>query len=276
MTIISITEPRTTNSPARAAPAWTVRPVSTPGLFTASGEVALRAVRKYFRTPGLFVMGLVQSAGFLFIFRYVFGGAVQAGTARYVDYLVPGYVATLVLFTGGGVAVAVAEDRDQGFTPRLLSLPVPRLSIVAGRAVADFLTTMWSLVFTTAFGFLIGFRLPGPLPGAATAAGLCLAYGLAFTIAFIVIGLYAPSAQAAQGMSMIAFVLAFVSSTYVPATSMPGWLQPFAKYQPISPMVDAVRSALVGSSHDVALALLWTGGLIAVFIPVAVVRCRRP
>jgi hypothetical protein len=83
---------------------------------------------------------------------------------------------------------------------------------------------------------------PGELPGTKViddgaepvgfglaALGLCLLYGLVFTIVFIVIGLFASNAQAAQSMSMIAFVLAFVSSTYVPPESMPGWLQPFAK-----------------------------------------------
>jgi ABC-2 type transport system permease protein len=96
-----------------------------------------------------------------------------------------------------------------------------------------------------------------------------------FTVVFIVIGLMAPNPQAAQGMSMIAFVLAFISSTYVPVSTMPGWLQPFAKYQPITPMVDAVRSALVGSTSDVGLALLWSGLLIAICTPIAVLRYRR-
>ena len=74
-------------------------------------------------------------------------------------------------------------------------------------------------------------------------------------------GLFAPNAQAAQGMSLIAFVFAFISSAYVPATSMPGWLQPFSKYQPITPMVDAVRALLAGSSSDVGLALAWSAML---------------
>jgi ABC-type multidrug transport system permease subunit len=74
---------------------------------------------------------------------------------------------------------------------------------------------------------------------------------------------------------MIAFVLAFISSTYVPPASMPGWLQPFAKYQPVTPMVDAVRSALTGGSHDLGLALIWSAALVAVFAPVAVLRYRR-
>ena len=79
----------------------------------------------------------------------------------YVDFLVPSYVATIVLFTGGGIAVAVAEDKVQGFTDRLLSLPVPRYSLVLGRTLADSTTNVWSILTTAAFGFLFGFRLPG-------------------------------------------------------------------------------------------------------------------
>jgi ABC-2 type transport system permease protein len=250
-------------------------PKSPPGPAVAALEVARRALRKYFRTPGLFVMGMVQSGMFLFSFRYVFGGAVTVGGVSYVDYLVPGYVATIVLFTGGGIAVAVAEDRAGGFTDRLLSLPVARSSIVLGRAAADFATNLWSILFTAALGLAFGFRAPDGAAHALAALGLCALYGLVFTLVFLVIGLIAPNAQAAQGMSMIAFVLAFISSTYVPAGTMPGWLQPFAKYQPITPMVDAVRSVLAGSTSDVALALIWSAALLVVATPIAIARYRR-
>jgi ABC-2 type transport system permease protein len=272
----SLTTAATPAAPSPAGPARAVtRPARPPGVVAAAAQVARRALLKYVRTPGLLVMGMVQSALFLFSFRYVFGGAVHVGAGGYVDYLIPGYVATIVLFTGGGIAVAVAEDRAQGFTDRLLSLPVPRSSLVAGRAAADFLTNAWSILFTAAVGFAFGFRLTGTVPGGLAALALCLLYGLVFTMAFIVIGLFAPSPQAAQGMSMIAFVLAFISSTYVPATSMPGWLQPFSRYQPISPMVDAVRSALAGSTHDLPQALAWSAALLAVSTPIAIWRYRR-
>jgi ABC transporter DrrB family efflux protein len=269
MTTEAITHP---GAPATAAIA---RPAGPPGAFLVSAEVARRALRKYFRTPGLSVMGVVQSVLFLFSFRFVFGGAVQGGAPAYVDFFVPGYVATIVLFTGAGIAVAVAEDRAGGFTGRLLSLPVPRLSIVAGRALADVTTNTWSILVTAAFGFLFGFRLSGTVPDGLAALGLCLVYGVVFTMVFIVIGLISPNAQAAQGMSMIAFVFAFISSTYVPAGTMPGWLQPFARYQPITPMVTAVRSLIVGSTSDLGLALAWSALLIAAFTPIAVLRYRR-
>jgi ABC transporter DrrB family efflux protein len=257
-----------------AAPAVT-RPAAPPGITRVSLEVARRALRKYFRTPGLFVMGVVQSVLFLFTFRYVFGGAIQGGSSQYVEFFVPGYVATIVLFTGGGIAVAVAEDRVSGFTGRLLSLPVPRLAIVIGRAFADVTTNAWSILATAAFGFAFGFRLTGSVTDGLAAFGLCVVYGIVFTMVFMVIGLFSPNGQAAQGMSMIAFVFAFISSTYVPAASMPGWLQPFAKYQPITPMVDAVRSLLAGAAADVGLALAWSALLLVVFTPVAVLRYRR-
>jgi ABC-2 type transport system permease protein len=252
-----------------------VRPARPPAAVTAAGEIARRALLKYLRTPGLSIMAVVQSALFLFSFRYVFGGAIHAGATSYVDFLVPAYVASIVLFTGGGISVAVAEDKAQGFTDRLLSLPVPRLAIVAGRTLADSITNAWSILTTAAFGFLFGFRLTGTVGGGLAALGLCLLYGVVFTVVFIVIGLLAPSVQAAQGMSLIAFVFAFISSAYVPATSMPGWLQPFAQYQPITPMVDAVRSLVAGSSSDVGLALLWSAALLLVFTPLAVLRYRR-
>jgi len=251
------------------------RPARPPSVTGASVQVALRALRKYFRTPGLSVMGIVQSALFLFSFRYVFGGAIHAGSTGYVEFLVPSYVAMVVLFTGGGIAVAVAEDKVQGFTDRLLSLPVSRYSLVLGRTLADSATNLWSIVTTAAFGFLFGFRLPGSWGEGLAALGLCALYAVVFTIVFIVMGLFAPNAQAAQGMSLVAFVFAFISSAYVPATSMPGWLQPFSKYQPITPMVDAVRSQLTGSSSDVGLALAWSALLIVVFMPIAVIRYRR-
>jgi ABC-2 type transport system permease protein len=216
-------------------------------------------------------MGIAQSALFLFMFRYVFGGAIHAGNAAYFEYLVPGYVATIVLFNGGAIAVGVAEDKAQGFTDCLLSLPISRLALVVGRVLADLTTNGWWIVFTAA----LGFHLPGTVPSGLAALGLCLLYGLVFTVVFTTIGLYAPNAQAAQGMSMIAFVFAFISSTYVPTSSMPGWLQPFGEHQPVSPMVNAVRSVLTGGTHDVAIALIWSAALILTFTPIAVIRYRH-
>jgi ABC-2 type transport system permease protein len=110
-------------------------------------------------------------------------------------------------------------------------------------------------------------------------------FGFAFEWMFITMGLFAGNAQAAQGMGMIVFPLAFVSSAYLPVSSMPAWLQVFAKHQPLTYMVDAVRSLTLGphaqtllghpGSYFVIRALLWTIAIIAVFVPLAVAKYRR-
>jgi len=98
-------------------------------------------------------------------------------------------------------------------------------------------------------------------------------------------GLFAGSGQAAQGMGMIVFPLAFVSSAYVTVASMPGWLQVFAKYQPLTYMVDAVRGLTLGSraqielghpsSYYIARSLIWATAIFAVSVPLAVAKYQR-
>lgn len=252
---------------------------------TSTIEVAKRALRKYVRTPQLVVLGAVQGAMFLLIFRYVFGGAIGSGGLKYVDFLVPGFITTGVLFSGAGAAAGVAEDVEQGFLDRLRSLPVPRLSLPMGRALADTVTLTYGLVITAAIGFLVGFRLHGSVPAALAAFGLCIVFGFAWGWVFLTMGLVAGNAQAAQGMSLLVFPFSFVSAAYVPTHTMPGWMQPFAEHQPITPMVNAVRLLTQGDAAEriighsagsqVVVALLWSAGILAVFVPIAVARYRK-
>jgi ABC transporter DrrB family efflux protein len=255
------------------------------GLVPASFAVARRTLRKFIRTPQLILMSTVQGALFLLIFRYVFGGAIDASGLNYVAFLVPGFVTTTILFAGTGAAAGVAEDIEHGFFDRLRSLPIPRAAAMAGRAIADTGLLVWTLAVTVAIGFATGFRIETDLAHGAAAFGLCLLFGFAFEWVFISMGLVAGNAQAAQGMSMLVFPLTFVSSAYVPVSTMPSWMQGFAEHQPITVMANAVRcltggadvEAALGHSagHYVGLSLLWTAGLLAVFAPLAIARFAR-
>ena len=246
---------------------------------------ATRSLRAYLRTPQLVVVGAVQGAMFLLIFRYVFGGAIAAGGVAYVDFLVPGFVVTSVLFAGSTAASGVATDATSGLYDRLRSLPIPRLGVLTGRWLADTIVCVWGLAITIAVGFAVGFRVHGSAPPALFAFALCALFGAAFAWMFIVIGLVSGSAQAAQGMSLLVFPLTFVSSAYVPVKTMPGWMQPFAEHQPITMMAGAVRSLVLGDRAEAVLghsttwfvlrALAWTVAITAVFAPIAVARFRR-
>jgi ABC-2 type transport system permease protein len=256
------------------------------GFLSASYQVAVRTVKKFARTPQLVIAGTAQGALFLLIFRYVFGGAIgHTGSLSYVDFVIPGFVVTSVLFTGMGAATGIAEDLQGGFFDRLRSLPIRLLSIVSGRIGGDSVLLTWSLVVTTAVGVLVGFRVHNGAAAAAAAFGLCLVYGFAFLWLFIGLGLLAGNPQAAQGLSFLVFPLSFVSSAYVPVATMPGWMQGFAAHQPLTSMCNTVRilteghgaQQLLGHSLSSYLipSLLWSAALVLAFAPLTVHRLRR-
>jgi ABC-2 type transport system permease protein len=277
---------------ATLTPAALPAPAMAPGadagqtsMIASTLSVAKRTILKFVRSPQLIVVGTIQGAMFLLIFRYVFGGAINTGGVGYVDFLVPGFVATGVLFAGMAGAAGMAEDRAGGFLDRLRSLPIPRLSVLSGRALAETALMTEGTFVSVAIGFAVGFRLHGGAGGGLAALALCVLYGFCFCWLFLAIGLLAGSAQAAQGMSLLVFPLTFVSSAYVPVHTMPGWLQAFANNQPLTMMTNAVRAladghrvqAMLGHStgYWVGASLLWCAILLVIFAPLTAALYRR-
>ncbi len=255
------------------------------GIFVSTGQIARRVLLKFIRSPQLVVVGTLQGAIFLLIFRYVFGGAIALAGINYVDFVVPGFITTGVLFNAMYASAGMAEDMSAGLVARLRSLPIPRSAVLVGRAVADTAIQFWGLIVTVIIGFLVGFRIHGSLGVALAAAGLVILFGFVFEWVFVLIGMVAGSAQAAQGFALIVFPFTFVSSAYIPVATMPSWMQGFAQNQPLTVMVNAVRclteghpaEALLGhpTSYFVIRSLIWSAGIIAVFAPLAVAKYRR-
>jgi ABC-2 type transport system permease protein len=262
-------------------------PVDGASFVPAALATSRRTILQFFRTPQLLFMGTIQGALFLFMFRYVFGGAIDTrGGLSYVDWLVPGFLVTVILWTGMAAASGVAEDSSTGVYDRLRSLPIPRSAVMVGRSLADGALVGWGILVTAVFGLLVGFRAHGSLGSIVLACLLMLVAGYAFSWVFITVGLVAGNAQAAQGMSMLVVPFSFISSANVPVSSMPGWMQPFAANQPISVIINAVRSLMqggtdaVGIGHStgywVALSLVWCAGILAVFGVLASARFAKP
>lgn len=262
-------------------------PHENPGasFLTASSIVAGRTLKKIFRTPQLLVAGTAQGVMFLLIFRYIFGGAVgHLGAMPYVDFVAPGFVVTSGLFSAMSGATGIAEDLQEGLVDRLRSLPVPAMSIVWGRVVADTLFAIWGLAVTTAVSFAVGFRLHGSIVGGLEAFGVAALAAFAFCWLFVTLGFFAGSAQAAQSLAFVVFPLTFVSSAYVPISTMPGWMQSFAAHQPITLLVNTARILTQGQAATAALghgagfyfpaALLWVCAIVLVCGPLARRRLR--
>jgi ABC-2 type transport system permease protein len=270
-------------SAAAPVSGFVVAPTALPTVLTTALTYAARSVRRFIRSPQLLVVEALTSVMFLLIFRYVFGGAIQTGGVEYVNFLIPALAAVSGLF-GSGI-VGVAEDAESGMFDRLRSLPVPRPALLIGRSLADTALNMWGMFVTIVVGFAVGFRVNGGPLRALAAVGLCLVFAAALSWLAIFLGLIAGSAQAAQGLSFAVFPLIFVSSAYVPVESMPTWMQPVAENQPITAMVGAVRSLVIGGDSTALLghsttwfvtrSLIWSAVLMVVFGTLAARRFSK-
>ena len=257
------------------------------GFVTASLQSAKRTILQFFRTPQLLMLGTVQGALFLFMFRYIFGGAIRTPDGlSYVDFLVPGFLVTGILWLGMPASSGVAEDATTGVHDRLRSLPIPRASVMFGRSLADTALTMWGLLVTAVLAFIVGYRLEADVIDVVLAVALIVLVAYCISWVFITIGLVSKTAQAANGMATLLVIpVAFISAAYVPANSLPSWLQPVAENQPFTVFSNALRGLTLGSpqavgvghttTYWVVLTLIWCAGIFLVFSTIAVMRFSR-
>ncbi len=242
--------------------------------------MAQRDLIALIRIPTAVVFAIIQPIMFVLLFRYVFGGAFGTrftGTA-YVNFLIPGILVQTTLFGAIGTAIGLAEDLQKGLIERFRALPMARMAVLAGRTIADLCRNLLVLVIITGMGFLLGFR-PGGGVAAYVAASLLMlvfAYGLSWGFAYI--GLAAPNSETAQAMAFpIIFPLSFASSVFVPASTMPGWLQAFVTHQPVTQVSNAVRGLMLGIPTGVSVwtSLAWIVGIFVVLVPLSTARYRR-
>ena len=240
--------------------------------------LAERNLIAYVRIREALFFSSVQPIMFVLLFRYVFGGAIAVPGHSYVDFLMPGIFVQTVAFGAVGTAIGLAEDLQKGLVERFRSLPMRRSALLAGRTAADLVRNVLVLVLMTIVGFLVGFRVHTSALAFLGGIGILLVFAYALSWGFSIIGLSAPNSETAQLMSFpVLFPLTFASSAFVPVASMPGWLQAFARNQPITIVVDAVRALVNGgpTADSVIKALIWSVALLVVLPPLAAHRYRR-
>jgi ABC transporter DrrB family efflux protein len=248
--------------------------------------VAKRNLRHLVRTPQLVVASVAQTVLFLLLFRYVFGGSIVIPGMSFVDFLIPGYIASIAIFDGFGVAVSLSEDAKSGLIDRFRALPMARSAFVGGRALADLLRQAVLLAIVVGVGYAVGFRFHGSAGAIVVAFAVALLWGFALFWVFAAVGLYVRDAETAQAATLPFFILFFVSSAVIQIDTLPRWLQPFARNQPMSQVSNAVRGLTQGDAaaklvehttgHYVLTSVLWCAAIMIVFVPVAIHAYRRP
>jgi len=165
-----------------------------------------------------------------------------------------------------------------GLLERFRSLPMARSAVLAGRTLADLVRNVFVVVLMAAVGFGVGFRIHNGVAPFLLGMALVLLFGYSMAWIFATVGLAVGDPEAAQAAAFpVLAPLVFASSAFVPVSTMPGWLQAFAKHQPVSATVFAVRDLVLGTpaTTDVLQALGWMAGIVVIFAPLAVRRYRR-
>lgn len=240
--------------------------------------ITKRNLLRIVRTPQLLFMTLVQPTIILLLFRYVLGGAINVPGVDYVDYVVPGIFLEAVLIGGMTTALALATDLQAGMIDRFRSLPMARPAFLAGRTLADLCRAVLALAFIIGLGLLVGFHFHNGVGACLAGVALIIGFGYSFTWVYAAIGLAVKDPQTTQMTSILPmFILFFASSALVPVSTMPGWLQPFARNQPASVTIDSVRALFEGGPvyHELWQAVLWCVGIFLVFLVISLNLYRR-
>jgi ABC transporter DrrB family efflux protein len=242
--------------------------------------IAERNLLRLPREPSLLTAFTIQPIMFVLLFRYVFGGAIHTDYSNYADFLIPGIIVQNIAFGGFVTALGLNEDLHKGLIDRFRSLPMARAAVLAGRTLSDVVTNALSMIILLVVGLIIGFSFNTSFLDAVAGIVLLLLFGYAWSWFFAWIGLLVKSAESANSVGFIAvFPLTFVSSAFVPVSTFPAALRAFARVNPFTLMVNAMRYLWqhgpgVGASN-VWWSLLWIAGIFLVFAPIAVARYRR-
>lgn len=229
--------------------------------------MAGRSLRLSRRNVDALLTSLMLPIMLMLVFVYLFGGAIQTGTA-YVTYVIPGVLVLCAGFGAATTAVSVCQDMTGGIIDRFHSMDVPGAAMLTGHVIASVVRNAVSTVLVFAVAFLIGFRPnAGPL-GWLAAAGVLLLFILAISWLSAAVGLLATSPEAASGFSFFVMFLPYPSSAFVPIETMPGWLHGFAENQPATSIIETLRNLLLGTPVGSSAwhAVAWCAGIATVAI----------
>ena len=238
-----------------------------------------RSLRHTTRSLDTIITVVLTPIALLLLFVYVFGDALgaQTGSIEYVDFITPGLI---VMTVGSGIAYAalrLSMDLQKGIIGRFRTMPVAPSSVLSGQALSSTLSNLFSSGLVLVVAFFVGFRAVGGIGVWLWFFGLLALFTLATTWMAMFFGLLAKTPEGAGGFAYILLLLVFLSPSFVPTDSMTPWLRGFAENQPITPIVETMRSLLSeGTPGDAAgAALAWSLGILVVFYTLSLAMYRR-
>ncbi|GHJ54393.1 transport permease protein [Nonomuraea sp. TT08I-71] len=225
-----------------------------------------RSIRHVTRSMDTIITVTIMPIAFMLLFRYVFGGAIQAGTDNYTNYLMPGIlliaIASGISYTG----FRLFNDMQGGIFERFHSMPIARSSVLWGHVLTSLVSNAISVVVIIGVGLIMGFRTSAGVLAWLAVVGILALFTLALTWVAIIAGLAASSPDGASAFSYPLVFLPFISSAFVPTDTMPGPVKAFAEHQPVTSIVNTIRALFEQQpvGNDIWIALGWCAGILLV------------
>lgn len=247
------------------------------GVISDSLVLAKRSLLRVPRQLDWLIGVTIMPIMFLLMFRYIFAGTMQAAMPQgvsAVNYLVAGIIAQGIVFSGLNTALGLATDAKEGLMDRFRSLPMSRMSVLAGRILADLAIAVFTTTITIVVGLAVGFRPTTSVSDWGVAILLMVLVSIVFSWIGAALAMWLKTVEAVNSIGFTLIMpLTFVSTAFTESRFLPGWLQGFAKHQPFSVIVDALRGYLTGypeKGNNAWIALVWLVGALIVIIPTAV------
>jgi ABC-2 type transport system permease protein len=234
-----------------------------------SATMLRRSLRHTVRYPVMMIAFLIVPIILLLLFLGVFGGSVRTGVAgpgsggSYIDYIVPGIILIVAGYGCSTTALAVNKDMTEGIIARFRTMNVARTAVLTGHVVGAVLRTLIAAALVVGVAFALGFRPHAGAPAWLAAAGLVLLFTLALTWLAVASGLAAKTPDGTTSFALLAQLLPFVSSAFVPTGSMAAGVRWFAANEPFTPIINTIRGLLLGGpvGHAGIIAVAWCVGL---------------
>ncbi|MGW5454055.1 ABC transporter permease [Nocardia sp. NPDC003979] len=221
-----------------------------------------RNIRHTLRSPDTMIMTIALPVMILLMFVYVFGGAMRVDGA-YIDYVVPGIILLCAGFGASTTAVALSTDLAEGIVDRFRAMAIARSAVLTGHVVESVLRNLVTSAVVIGVAVVLGFRPTTDPVRWLGVAGVLAMFVFALSWLSAALGMVARNPEAANGFTFFFMFLPYVSSAFVPTSTMPTWLHTFAENQPVTPVIETMRGLLMGTpiGDSGLLAVLWCGGI---------------
>ena len=236
-----------------------------------------RSLRHITRSPDTIITTAVMPIAFMLLFVYVFGGAIQTGSGKYVNYLLPGILLITIASGISYTAYRLFLDMQSGIFERFQSMPIARSSVLWAHVLTSLVANVISLVVVVLMALLMGFRSGAGALAWLAVAGILLLFTIALTWLAVIAGLTAKTVDGASAFSYPLIFLPFISSAFVLTATMPAPVRAFAENQPVTSIVNTVRDLYTQQpvDTDIWIALAWCVGILIVACTFAMVTYRR-